>query len=50
MATVNGPVAMGYIDREHVQPGTEVDLIVRGKPRPATVTKLPFVPANFYRG
>ncbi|MHA6288984.1 glycine cleavage system aminomethyltransferase GcvT [Maricaulis sp. CAU 1757] len=48
--TVEGPVAMGYIDRDYVQPGTEVDLIVRGKPRPATVTKLPFVPANFYRG
>ena len=48
--TVNGPVAMGYIDRGFLEPGTEVDVLVRGKARPATITKLPFVPANFYRG
>jgi aminomethyltransferase len=48
--TVNGPVAMGYIDRGFLEPGTGVDILVRGKPRPATVVKLPFVPANFYRG
>ncbi|WP_417467082.1 glycine cleavage system aminomethyltransferase GcvT [Maricaulis sp.] len=48
--TVNGPVAMGYVDRDYMAAGTELDLIVRGKPRPATVTKLPFVPNNFYRG
>tara|TARA_R110000868_G_scaffold76499_2_gene219888 strand:- start:32438 stop:33535 length:1098 start_codon:yes stop_codon:yes gene_type:complete len=48
--TVNGPVAMGYVDREHMAEGTELDLIVRGKPRPAVVSKLPFVPNNFFRG
>ena len=48
--TVSGPVAMGYIDRGFLEPGTEVDVLVRGKARPATITKLPFVPANFYRG
>ena len=48
--TVNGPVAMGYVDRDYMAEGTELDLIVRGKPRPATVTKLPFVPNNFFRG
>ena len=48
--TVNGPVAMGYVDRDFMAEGTELDLIVRGKPRPATVTKLPFVPNNFFRG
>ena len=48
--TVNGPVAMGYIDRGYLEPGTEVDVLVRGKARAATITKLPFVPANFYRG
>ncbi|WP_339743117.1 glycine cleavage system aminomethyltransferase GcvT [uncultured Maricaulis sp.] len=48
--TINGPVAMGYVDRDLMAEGTELDLIVRGKPRPATVTKLPFVPNNFFRG
>ncbi|MED5548295.1 MAG: glycine cleavage system aminomethyltransferase GcvT [Pseudomonadota bacterium] len=48
--TVNGPVAMGYIDRDFMQPGTEVDILVRGKPRAAKVAKMPFVTANFYRG
>jgi aminomethyltransferase len=48
--TINGPVAMGYVDREYMQAGTEVDLIVRGRARPATVTKMPFVTNNFYRG
>ena len=48
--TVNGPVAMGYVDRDCMDPGTELDILVRGKPRAATVAKMPFVPANFYRG
>jgi len=48
--TINGPVAMGYVDREFMQPGTELDLIVRGRARPATITKMPFVANNFYRG
>ncbi len=48
--TFNGPVAMGYVERDFMAEGTELDLIVRGKPRPAIVTKLPFVPHNFFRG
>jgi aminomethyltransferase len=48
--TVEGPVAMGYVTRAFFQPGTEVDILVRGRARPAVVTKLPFTPANFYRG
>jgi aminomethyltransferase len=48
--TINGPVAMGYVDRDFMKAGTEVDLIVRGRARPAVVTKMPFVPANFFRG
>lgn len=48
--TVEGPVAMGYVDRAFMQPGTELDILVRGRARPAVVTKMPFVPANFYRG
>ena len=48
--TVNRPIAMGYVERDYMEPGTELDILVRGKPRAATVTKMPFVPANFYRG
>lgn len=48
--TVDGPVAMGYVARKFFKAGTPVQLIVRGKPRPATVVKLPFAPHNYYRG
>ena len=48
--TAEGPVAMGYVARKFIKSGTPVQLIVRGKPRPATVVKLPFAPHNYYRG
>ncbi len=48
--TVGAPVAMGYVASAHAAPGTRVDLMVRGKPLPATIAALPFVPARFYRG
>ena len=48
--TAEGPVAMGYVSRKFIKAGTPVQLIVRGKPRPATVVKLPFAPHNYYRG
>lgn len=48
--TVNGPVAMGYVDAEFSKPGTPVNLIVRGKSLPAAVASMPFVPHNYYRG
>jgi len=48
--TAEGPVAMGYVARKFVKAGTPVQLIVRGKRRPATVVKLPFAPHNYYRG
>jgi aminomethyltransferase len=47
--SVNGPVAMGYVERESSVPGTSVQLIVRGQVMPATVVKLPFVAARFKR-
>ena len=47
--TVEGPVAMGYVDREFAKTGTELTLMVRGKPRAAKVAKLPFVPHNYKR-
>jgi len=48
--TQGGPVAMGYVARKYAKAGTAIDLIVRGKARPAKVVKLPFVPHNYYRG
>lgn len=48
--TVGGPVAMGYVSRKFIKAGTPVQLIVRGKPRPATVVKMPFAAHNYYRG
>jgi len=47
--TVNGPIAMGYVDATHAAPGTQLTLIVRDKPLPAHVVELPFVPNRFVR-
>lgn len=47
--TLNGPCAMGYVAREHSAPGTRLDLIVRGKPLPATIAAMPFVPNRYKR-
>ncbi len=40
---------MGYVTRDLVAPGTKVYGELRGKRLPLTVTKLPFVAANFKR-
>lgn len=48
--TAGGPVAMGYVARKFTKAGTNVQLIVRGKARPAKIVKLPFSPHNYYRG
>lgn len=47
--SVNGPVAMGYVDKAHAAPGTPLFLLVRDKAIPAAVVKLPFVPNRFKR-
>jgi aminomethyltransferase len=47
---MNGPVAMGYVDFAHSKTGTPVQLMVRGKPLPASVADMPFVPHTYYRG
>jgi aminomethyltransferase len=44
------PVAMGYIDAAHAAPGTQVRLIVRGKPLAAKIVPMPFVPHHYFRG
>jgi aminomethyltransferase len=45
----NGPVAMGYVESAFAADGTEIDLMVRGKPNPARVAPMPFVPHRYKR-
>jgi aminomethyltransferase len=47
--TVDAPVAMGFVPPAFAGPGTELDLVVRGKALPARVAPLPFVPSRFKR-
>jgi aminomethyltransferase len=47
--SVNAPVSMGYVTAAHAAPGTRIELIVRGKARPAEVAPLPFVPTRYKR-
>ena len=48
--TVGGPVAMGLVETSLAKADTPLQAIVRGKPQPVTVAKLPFVQQNYYRG
>ena len=43
------PVAMGYVDAPHSAVGTAVELIVRGKPLPARIAAMPFVPHRYFK-
>ncbi len=47
--SVDGPVAMGYVRADLAEPGTKIDLMVRGKARAAEVCELPFVKPNYNR-
>jgi aminomethyltransferase len=42
-------IAMGYIKSGYHKVGTQVEVVVRGKRRGATVTKMPFVPPRYWR-
>jgi aminomethyltransferase len=48
--SLNAPIAMGYVAREHAALGNAVAVIVRDVPRPAIVSPMPFVPTRYYRG
>ena len=48
--SLGGPMAMGYVKATHAAPGTAIQLVVRGVPRPAKVAAMPFVPQRYYRG
>ena len=47
--SLNAPVAMGYVESAFAANGTELDLMVRGKPLPARVAPMPFVPHRYRR-
>jgi len=47
--SANGPVAMGYVARAQAADGTPVELMVRGKPLPARIAPLPFIPHRYAR-
>ncbi len=47
--SVEKPIAMGYVRADLTAPGTKIDLMVRGKARPAEVCALPFVTQNYKR-
>lgn len=40
--TLGYPIAMAYVDNAHAEPGTEVQVDLRGKPVPFEVVSLPF--------
>ena len=48
--TVEGPVAMGYVETPFAAEGTEVQTLLRGRPVAARVVKLPFVATRYYKG
>ncbi|KAH0498468.1 hypothetical protein TgHK011_005721 [Trichoderma gracile] len=47
--TLGKNIAMGYIKDGLHKAGTEVDVVVRGRKRPAVVTKMPFTPAKYWK-
>jgi aminomethyltransferase len=47
--SLNAPLAMGYVEAAFAADGTPLDLMVRGKPLPALVTAMPFVPHTYRR-
>jgi aminomethyltransferase len=48
--TIDKPVALAYVDSASAGPGTRLHALVRGKPVPMEVSKLPFVPHRYWRG
>ncbi|KAI0974648.1 glycine cleavage system T protein [Xylaria arbuscula] len=48
--TLGKNIAMGYVKDGLHKAGTEVQVLVRGRTRKAVVTKMPFVPAKYWKG
>ena len=49
-ATLDAPLAMGYVETASSAIGTPLSATVRGKPRACRVSALPFVPHRYYKG
>lgn len=47
--SIGRPVAMGYVAAQAAHADAQVQVVVRGKPLPARLTKLPFVPHRYSR-
>lgn len=47
--SVDGPVAMGYVETAFSSLDTKLQVILRGTARPCEVTALPFIQANYKR-
>jgi aminomethyltransferase len=47
--TLSAPIAMGYVRKDLTSDGTALHLMVRGKPLPARVVPMPFVPHRYAR-
>ncbi len=45
----SGPIAMGYVHADCATPGIRINLMVRGKPLPAEIVTLPFVPHRYVK-
>ena len=41
---------MAYVQRELGEPGTALQVSVRDKAMPVTVTRMPFTPQRYFRG
>ncbi|MCU0986220.1 MAG: glycine cleavage system protein T [Acetobacteraceae bacterium] len=47
--TLGAPIAMGYVAAASAAEGNAVELLVRGKPLPARIAPMPFVPHRYKR-
>ena len=47
--TLKQNIAMGYVNFGHHKIGTELEVVLRGQKKKATVVRMPFVKPNYYR-
>ena len=47
--SLGAPVAMGYVESDLTDPGTELVVLMRAKERPVRVVELPFVEHRYVR-
>ena len=47
--SLGAPIAMGFVPPAFSQVGTRLNVLVRGRPQPAEVFPMPFVPHRYHR-